>query len=251
MDFNWENEIYNYINSKDISRYLREINYKFNTMETAWLIYHSDKLSMTERHAEWLKLMDLMPDCEVPKRRGCRYWSSLFELIREYMAIEDKYHENILYGAEEEGEVLSAFDGMWFDFPTPFKKGDILVRQDLHGQGAPFILNDLITWDCSKRIRDEGDNTDMCAGIIGLNEGEGTLYDECESNYMDFEYYEEPLIGEKRLLKPISSLMKGEINVPLAFNAFRKIMLEESAKENWMREWFGQEAYKAAGLEEQ
>lgn len=67
---------------------------------------------------------------------------------------------------------------------------------------------------------------------------------------MDFEYYEEPLIGEKRLLKPISSLMKGEINVPLAFNAFRKIMLEESAKENWMSEWFGKEAYKAAGLEE-
>lgn len=57
-----------------------------------WLIYHSDKLSMTERHAEWLKLMDLMPDCEVPKRRGCRYWSSLFELIREYIK------DNKLYG---------------------------------------------------------------------------------------------------------------------------------------------------------
>lgn len=53
---------------------------------------------------------------------------------------------------------------------------------------------------------------------------------------------------ECNTLKPISSLIKGEIIEPLAFNAFRKIMYEELAFEGWMREYFGEAAYINAGL---
>lgn len=63
--------------------------------------------------------------------------------------------------------------GLWFDFPTPFKKGDILSRRSKYSgiDSTPFIFYDLITWDCPERIRMKGDTTDMCAGYIGDNNG--------------------------------------------------------------------------------
>ena len=83
-------DIYNFINSKDIADYLREIDYKFNTLEAAWLIYQCHRLTMKERHTAWKTLMEEMPDCEVAERMNCLPRSSLFELINEYIAIELK-----------------------------------------------------------------------------------------------------------------------------------------------------------------
>lgn len=172
-------------------------------------------------------------------------WTAEFDKNNELVGVSGCPH------TDNENDVLAlSFDGMWFDFPTPFKKGDILISQYKYSQidRFPFILYDLITWDCPERVRKNGDTTDMCAGYIGINVGAGTFYNECKSNYMDFEYLKEPLDGEFRTLKPISSLIKGEIIEPLAFNAFRKIMYEELASEGWMREYFGEVAYINAGL---
>lgn len=323
-------DICNFINSKDIADYLRKLNYKFNTLEAAWLIYQCHRLTMEERHTTWKAMMEEMSDCEVPERMNCLHRSSLFELINDYIAIELKdwelfkvssdktvYTWSVLYSGckdwedhdgiyssldgccssiieslededfelvhiarqkidndtsfwnaefdktyklleicgcphtDDEIEVLAlSFEGMWFDFPTPFEKGDILIRYCKYPglDNFPFILNDLITWDCPEHVRSNGDITDMCAGFIGVNEGEGTFYNERKAVYMDFEYYREPLKGEYRVLKPLSSLMKGEINETLAFNAFRRIMFEELAAESWMKEMFGEAAYINAGL---
>ena len=89
------------------------------------------------------------------------------------------------------GGVVGFFGGMWFDFPTPFQRGDILIQKAppyLHVQRPCdslrryFVLESLAPWDNSqmaergfspgelsgceydrivKRLRDHGDYTDM------------------------------------------------------------------------------------------
>ena len=50
--------IYSFINSKDISAYLREIGYQFNSLEAAWLICQCKDMTQEERHAAWKELIE-------------------------------------------------------------------------------------------------------------------------------------------------------------------------------------------------
>ncbi len=59
-------DIYSFINSKDIREYLKQIQYQFSSLETAWLIYACRALSFKQKKAEWEQLIISMPDCEVP-----------------------------------------------------------------------------------------------------------------------------------------------------------------------------------------
>lgn len=45
-----------------------------------------------------------------------------------------------------------AFDGMWFDFPTPFHAGDIVCSH--RRPDEPFVLTDLCTWDAETLRRE-------------------------------------------------------------------------------------------------
>ena len=45
-----------------------------------------------------------------------------------------------------------AFEGMWFDFPTPFHAGDILCSH--RWPDEPFVLTDLCTWDAETYRRE-------------------------------------------------------------------------------------------------
>lgn len=55
-------EITNYINSKDIAEYLRNLDYRFNSLEAAWLIYQCRRLTLEEKHCAWKNLIQTMPD---------------------------------------------------------------------------------------------------------------------------------------------------------------------------------------------
>lgn len=44
-------DIFNFIGSHDIRRYLKEIQYKFNGLECTWLIYQSKTAALVDRHA--------------------------------------------------------------------------------------------------------------------------------------------------------------------------------------------------------
>ena len=65
-------DIYSFVNSKDIREHLRKMDYRFNSLETAWLIYQCRHISYEEQKAAWIELINTMPDCEVPKRSNCR-----------------------------------------------------------------------------------------------------------------------------------------------------------------------------------
>lgn len=154
------------------------------------------------------------------------------------------------------------FEGLWFDFPTPFKKGDIVYRvgDDLEGPNAfdftrgIFVLNDLVTWYVRRSGKYDcfadgmsGDMGDMTVYGYYLKE-DGTIYNECNFTYMDLEYYRGPFTGIKRIYKALSNYLKGEIDIDLLLYAYRAILSEKETKDRRKLTWFTDEGLRLAGL---
>lgn len=122
------------------------------------------------------------------------------------------------------------FDGLWFEFPTPFQKGDI-VWDPNKPEGVcagPFVttgvcLEGIENDKTKENLRKNGDSSDMCAGGFFLNE-DGSIYGECMSNYMDLEFYDKELTGPKRTLIALSNFLKGEIDPALFACAYHQII---------------------------
>lgn len=128
------------------------------------------------------------------------------------------------------------FDGLWFDFPTPFKKGDIVWNPNAPDGicSGPFVITgiclDGIEGDKAKdNLREIGDSSDMCADGFFLNE-DGSIYGECMSNYMDLEFYDKELTGSKRTLIALSNFLKGEIDPALFACAYHQIITDGYAE---------------------
>lgn len=110
--------------------------------------------------------------------------------VREYLKKTD-YKFNSLEAAwyienGKENEIYSGvFEGLWFDFPTPFRKGDI-VWEPNKPKGlcaGPFVttgicLDGIASEKVKEHIRKNGDMTDMCARGYFMNE-DGSFYKEC------------------------------------------------------------------------
>ena len=175
---------------------------------------------------------------------------------------------------EAEYDLLQAFDWMWFDFPTPFKKGDIVVSQytpffySLY-EKEPFVLTDLCSWGSQelkingypdknggyahadrqlRYHRENADETDMTA--YGYFQWEdGRVYYECMHHYLDLEYYREEPQGVRRILKAFSSFEKEEISSDLFALAYHAILEEEKSKrEREELSCFTDEGLRLAGL---
>ena len=50
--------IFRFINSKDIREHLRKLDYQFNSLETAWLIYQCREATSEEKHKAWEELIE-------------------------------------------------------------------------------------------------------------------------------------------------------------------------------------------------
>lgn len=122
------------------------------------------------------------------------------------------------------------FDGLWFDFPTPFQKGDI-VWDPKKPDGicaGPFVttgvcLDEIQNDKVKDNLRRNGDSSDMCAGGFFLNE-DGSIYGECMSNYMDLEFYDKELTDSKRTLIALSNFLKDKIDPALFARAYHQII---------------------------
>ena len=112
------------------------------------------------------------------------------------IAINDSIPDN-------EQKILSAFEGMWFDIPTPFESGDILCKGHFYAdteeakreEMEPFILCRINTWNTDKKrnfLLQDGDITDMGFSAFYL-EKDGDNPQFCWNHgeyYLDLEYYE-------------------------------------------------------------
>lgn len=324
--------ILQFVNSRDIRKYLGEIGYTFSALEAAWLIWQCRKASLMEKHRAWNRVIREYPDCAIEERQNTEPQESLHRFLREYMSVEnrllERFHDpaGVVYLASkkdrnrmwdplpqvvassfdpkdlkfhlEEGdrimcwrreldapdnreisvllnrkcEILEidtrrlkeypyrdmifrgVFPGLWFDFPTPFKKGDILWDPTNFSPrtGGPFVLEavnlDRLE-DNEKYIewrRKNGDISDMdYQGIYVLSEM--NLFKDQNWNYMDIEYYPHKPEGAYKLLTPAAALLKGEIDECLFARAYKTIMLEVETDRMFPNE-YTKESLELAGI---
>lgn len=57
--------IYDFINSRDIAKYLKEINYEFSTIERAYIIEMADYVTLDEKINARQELLQTTEDCTV------------------------------------------------------------------------------------------------------------------------------------------------------------------------------------------
>ncbi len=142
-------------------------------------------------------------------------------------------------------EFEDVFHDQWFSFPTPFRRGDILMDR---WEGVPFVLNYIDAWDqkemnenkvckvdfdVEKRrdyLEEKGTNRDMNAVVYHVN-GIGKLYQGVSSghgNYLDLEYYDGDLSGPYETLLRLRELMQHKLDIAEFLDEYEQILANES-----------------------
>ena len=155
---------------------------------------------------------------------------------------------------ENQLSIYYIFDKMWVDVPTPFKKGDILYGPYPFvvgfGHCEPFVLLAVCNNESKKRtekLKQFGDTTDMTAHGYWQREN-GQIYWERMHDYLSLEYYDGDCKDEKRILKALSSFLKGEIPEDLLLNAYRIVLGEKELKDLKYNMNFLEETLHLAGF---
>ena len=120
---------------------------------------------------------------------------------------------------EEDALCSESFEGMWFDIPIPFEKGDIVCDSaSVDAQKTPFVLMGTVPWYKKEHPpRKPGQNThsdysDMVAYGYSYNPSRRFFDDDHRVDYLNLEYYRKPLRGGERLLYAYSQFVKGQID---------------------------------------
>lgn len=183
------------------------------------------------------------------------------EFVKTYIGKEEKQifvrmnHEKRLvrvdenhYLSLEEHEIYyDVFEEMWFSFPHPFEKGDILRQSDcLYRQPyePPFVMTSI----CTEDEREYCDGSDMTAHGYFL-ERDGHIYHECVHNYMNLERVPPEMARRERMLVPISRYLKGEIDLALLLGAHKIMCYEELISETKGMLNYTREGLATAGIE--
>lgn len=169
-----------------------------------------------------------------------------FNLDDEIVRVDERNYLVFEADAEIFQEV---FRNMWFSFPTPFKKGDI-VKTTLGKYAHPTTFADLfvLTSVCTEVERPMTDGSDMTAHGYFIDR-DGVAYHECIHNYMDLEYVKPPLTDENKLLLPISKYLKKEIDLALLLGAYRNILCKNEANDVYLSLNYTKKGKELAGME--
>ena len=116
---------------------------------------------------------------------------------------------------------------MHFVFPTPFKRGDILLDVTMNTE----LNHNLMVFD-KMNITDNGAH---CAYGYVMEQGR-VMYEEC--NYLNLEYYRKNNFeNEYRALEYISKYLCGQLNITGLMNTYHQILCEEEAKSTAIHCW--------------
>ena len=144
------------------------------------------------------------------------------------------------------------FQSLWFHFPVPYKKGDILYdpfhpeRSDCPG---PVVMEGITPLQFEEDGLSHTDSSDMVVWGYFQDAETGVLYHEVTWNYMDYEYFpKDQLTGKKRILKALSNLIKEKISLDLFTRAYHLIILEETKNDIIPRGWYNDEGLQLAGI---
>ena len=131
--------------------------------------------------------------------------------------------EELMLANEEEADIyynIFFYLHFDFDFPHPFKKGDIICP-------AKVKYKNPRAWDATFAIGEKDENGTP-TGYMAEDE---YVYCERIYSYMDFELLEGEPRRDRRMLLPISRYLKGEIDLALLLGACRMITLEMQKNE--------------------
>lgn len=168
-------------------------------------------------------------------------------IYAEYNVVNKK---GKLVNITERGYDFLDIANIFINIPTPFKKGDILVTNNgFDGSGQIFVLDYLSTWRPNlKEYLAEGnhDSSDMIAYGYYLYKDKSTEFvNDHMSNYDSFEYYEGKIEGNNRVLKDISSFLKGKISLELFVHAYDVYKAENTRR---LPDFYTDEGLKLAGF---
>ena len=231
-------DIYSYVNSRDIREYLRKTEYQFNTLQVAWLIYFCNRLTLEEKKSALAELISTKQNYEMLKR-----WNE---------NVVDIIHSDII--TDEMHYILDcSFEELWFDFPTPFEKGDIVwlppkdYNREQHGF-VTLILDELGYFNPLQCVVNSGDYTDMVFSGYFVDP-DGTVYHDALDNYMNLEYYPGPYEGIERIFPAFSKCIKGEIDLGLFLCVYKKVLLDTVTADTIPSRAFPHKLIKELGLD--
>ena len=83
----------NFINSKDIRDYHREIGYQYNSLEAAWLVSQCHRKTLEQKHDAWKWIIDNLPDYAIT---NVGKWhplkgESVHKMLADYMDMQDQF----------------------------------------------------------------------------------------------------------------------------------------------------------------
>lgn len=172
-------------------------------------------------------------------------------IFSKYNVINKKI---ILMNIYEDEDSYLDINNIFVYMPTPFKKGDILIsanpsRCNYGDNGDIFVLDYLSTWrENIKEYLKKGnsDSSDMVGYGYYLYDDKAKFTYDNKWDYDSFEYYEGKIEGNNRILKAISSYLKGEIDFELLIHAYDVFKVESINKS--MPDFYTEEGLKKAGF---
>jgi hypothetical protein len=78
-------EVIEFVNSKDIRDYWKEIGYEPSALESCWLIWQGNNQTLNKKHLAWKNLLDSSTDCAVPAGAFDLPQKSLHNFLRRYV----------------------------------------------------------------------------------------------------------------------------------------------------------------------
>lgn len=94
-------DMYQFLNSKDVAEYLKQIEYKFSITEAAYLIYQCKKITLQDKITAWQELIEIYPDCSYEKMSIKT--DSFHKYLKAYISLQKKIIEE--FYKEESGAV--------------------------------------------------------------------------------------------------------------------------------------------------
>ena len=182
-----------------------------------------------------------------------KYFNKNKEIYARYI-VENKKIK--LINIENSRDILD-IDQIFLNIPTPFKKGDILVSKSRsmfnYGDYSNIFVLDYL---CTERegleevlAKGNYDSSDMIGyGYYLYGEDSTEFVLDHKWDYDSFEYYDGELTENNRILKDISSFIKGKISLELFVHVYDYYKKDYN---NYVPNYYTDEGLKLAGLSEE
>ena len=133
-------DIFKFLNSNDVRKYLKSIDYKFNAPDAAWIVERSVGLPLDEKISAWNEIMDTMPDCRLVSPYNGETVESFYALLKAYIDLKNAYLEDFRKCGDKEYydyhyEYEDRYNSLINLYLGPFSSLDDCIsniRKDIH-----------------------------------------------------------------------------------------------------------------------